>query len=112
MTPISASLPRNVVVTPVYDRTELVNQVIDTKTGQPVSTISPSRRVISREWKVFLPKSWAGSMMIRSRATPAETAREWRDMISAKSASSTASRRGSGFSQGAHRGRKAQDGDR
>ena len=47
----------------------------ETSTGQPVATISPSRRVSSREWKVFLPKSWAGSITTDSRATPAATAR-------------------------------------
>jgi hypothetical protein len=44
-------------------------------TGQPVATISPRRRVISREWKVFFPKSWAGSITIESFATPASRAR-------------------------------------
>src|SRR5690606_26580020 len=47
----------------------------DTSTGQPVSTISPTRRVTSSDCQVFLPKSWAGSMRMRSRGTPAATAR-------------------------------------
>ena len=47
----------------------------ETSTGQPVATISPSRRVTSREWKVFLPKSWAGSMTTLAGSTPAATAR-------------------------------------
>ena len=41
-----------------------------TSTGQPVAASSPSRRVISSECRVFLPKSWAGSMRIASRRTP------------------------------------------
>ena len=37
-----------------------------TSTGQPVATSSSSRRVTSSECRVFLPKSWAGSMRIPS----------------------------------------------
>ena len=39
------------------------------------AVISASRREISSECQQFLPKSWAGSMRMRSRSTPACSAR-------------------------------------
>ena len=63
----------------------------ETSTGQPVSTISPSRRVTSREWKVFLPKSWAGSITIDSRATPAASARSASRVVSVITEATTSS---------------------
>jgi hypothetical protein len=46
-----------------------------TRTGHPVPASSSSLRVTSRECQVFLPKSCAGSIRIRSGRTPAATAR-------------------------------------
>lgn len=47
----------------------------ETRTGQPVAVISSSRRVASRECRVFFPKSCPGSIMIPSGLTPSSTAR-------------------------------------
>src|SRR5699024_745260 len=52
------------------------------RTGQPVATISSMRRSSSRPWKVFLPKSWVGSMKIRSSGTPARTAFSASEVVS------------------------------
>ena len=46
-----------------------------TSTGHPVAARSAVRRVNSSECQVFLPKSCAGSMTMRSGLTPAATAR-------------------------------------
>ena len=63
----------------------------DTSTGQPVAVNSSRRRVISSECQVFLPKSWAGSMKIRSRGTPREAARSASAVVSAMASSTTSS---------------------
>ena len=52
--------------------------LIATSTGQPVSTSSGSRRVASSECRLFLPKSWPGSIRIASRRTPRDAARSAR----------------------------------
>ena len=55
----------------------------ETSTGQPVATSSSRRRVRSSESWVVLPKSWAGSITMLSRATPAASARSAYAVVSA-----------------------------
>lgn len=73
---VAANVPssRSVNSTPRVSPTKsLLLKAIST--GHPVLTRSPTCRNNSRPWKVFLPKSWVGSISTRSGATPQPTAR-------------------------------------
>ncbi|CAM5733726.1 hypothetical protein SFUMM280S_04841 [Streptomyces fumanus] len=63
----------------------------ETSTGQPVSTISPSRRVASRLCRVFLPKSCPGSISTDSRGTPRDTARSASPSVTSRMSAITSS---------------------
>ncbi len=63
----------------------------ETSTGQPVSTISPSRRVASRLCRVFFPKSCPGSMSTDSRGTPSSTARSASPRVTPRMSAMTSS---------------------
>ncbi len=63
----------------------------ETSTGQPVSVISPSRRVASRLCRVFLPKSCPGSISTDSRGTPSDTARSASETVTSRMSAITSS---------------------
>ena len=63
----------------------------ETSTGQPVSTISPSRRVASRLCRVFFPKSCPGSIRIDSLGTPSASARSARPTVTRRMSAMTSS---------------------
>ena len=72
---VAARVPSSRSVTSVTPSVSPMKSLFDNaiSTGQPVATSSSQRRSRASPWKVFLPKSWVGSMTMPSRGTPSAT---------------------------------------